>query len=107
MAKKAQDADPYARGGGFGGGFDDDDDDDEGGFWFDDDDEEDYTSPLDDIDAFIAFSECMNALQGSPRANAVGPTSIELAQSLIQHAAQRAVDFPKERAEAKAKQRHP
>ena len=108
LAKKAQDADPYARGGGFGGGFDDDDDDDdEGGFWFDDDDEEDYTSPLDDIDAFIAFSECMNALQGSPRANAVGPTSIELAQSLIQHAAQRAVDFPKERAEAKAKQRHP
>ena len=57
---------PIRARGGIGGGFDDDDDDDdEGGFWFDDDDEEDYTSPLDDIDAFIAFSECMNALQGS------------------------------------------
>ena len=105
LAKKARDADPYAfaRGGGaFGGGFDDDDDDD--GFWFDDDDDETYTSPLDDVDAFIAFSECMNALQGSPRANAVSPTSVDLAQSLMQYAAQRAVDFPKERAEAKAKQ---
>ena len=69
LAKKAQVAPIRARRwGGFGGGFDDDDDDDdEGGFWFDDDDEEDYTSPLDDIDAFIAFSECMNALQGSQR----------------------------------------
>ena len=94
LAKKAQDADPYSRAG------DIDDSDDE--FWFDDDDDS-CTSPLDDIDTFIALSDCMNALQASGRPINASASSMETLQALMRHAVHRRSVFPEERAKAKSK----
>lgn len=95
LAKKAQDADPFARHG------DIDDSDDE--FWFDDD-TDGCTSPLDDIDTFIAFSDFMNALQSSGSSVSASTDSVAKIMELMQHAQHRRTVFPEERAKAKAKQ---
>lgn len=92
LAKQAQDADPYSRAG-------DVDSEDDEHFFFDDDDDS-CQSPLDDIDTFIVFSECMNQLHRTGSLNPSAESHSKL-QELINHAAIRAEEFPRERAEAK------
>jgi hypothetical protein len=92
LAKQAQDADPYARAG-------DVDSEDDEHFFFDDDDDS-CQSPLDEIDTFIVFSECMNQLHRGGALNTSAESMTKL-QELMQYAAIRAEEFPRERAEAK------
>ena len=92
LAKQAQDADPYSRAG-------DVDSEDDEHFFFDDDDDS-CQSPLDEIDTFIVFSECMTQLHRTGSLNPSAESRAKL-QELINHAAIRAEEFPRERAEAK------
>lgn len=98
LAQRAGAANPF-----YGGAFGDDDDDED--FWFDDDDET-CTSPLDDIDPFISFSELMNEMQSSDRAAVIQssmaqPEVAGKVTKLMSHAQVRAVEHPLERKKAR------
>ena len=100
LAKNAKDADPHAA------RYNDDDDDDDFDFFADDDE---CTSPLDDIDTFITFSDFLNELGSmGDRAGALQAIQSQAdanakVQNLMQYVEVRRVEFPKEREEAKSK----
>jgi len=99
LAKNARDADPH-------GNHDEDDSDDEYDLFADDDD---CTSPLDDVDTFIAFAEFLNEFGsmgdrvGAVRALQTNADANEKVQKLLRYVEVRRVEFPNERELAKSK----